>query len=273
MGVFTTQTVAKTTSLFTEQSSGPEIQRLIGEVNGDLQRMTTELDALQRDVQARGGSARSQDADHHKNVVSYLKAQVGETTAAFKDVLQTRTTVCSAFPSKVLFQCSLISQRTKQNLKAQEEKKRSIRATHVPLLGAGERRASNPLYAGTAFAAAPEAEGSADSGSSDVAVEMPGMAMVQASSYHRLRADAVRQIEQSMVQLQGIYTQLAGMVQEQDELLGTIDHNIDAAVLHVDAAHGVLQRQLARVSRNRWLIMQVLGVLFVTVILFFFFFL
>lgn len=103
MCVFTTQTVAKTTSLFTEQSSGPEIQRLIGEVNGDLQRMTTELDALQRDVQARGGSARSQDADHHKNVVSYLKAQVGETTAAFKDVLQTRTTVCSAFPSKVLF--------------------------------------------------------------------------------------------------------------------------------------------------------------------------
>lgn len=88
-------TVAKTTSLFTEQSSGPEIQRLIGEVNRDLQRMTAGLDALQSDVQARSRGARSQDADHHRNVVSYLKAQVGETTAAFKDVLQTRTTVCA----------------------------------------------------------------------------------------------------------------------------------------------------------------------------------
>ena len=158
-----------------------------------------------------------------------------------------------------------------QNLKAQEEKKRSIRATHVPLLGAGERSASNPLYRGTAFYAA--REDSSSSSSSDVAVQVPELAVAQQSSYYRLRADAVRQIEQSMVQLQGIYTQLAGMVQEQDELLDTIDHNIDDAVLHVDAAHGVLERQLARVSRNRWLIMKILAVLFVTVIIFFFFFL
>lgn len=155
-------------------------------------------------------------------------------------------------------------------MKAQEERKRSIRATHVPLLGAGERSASNPLYRGTAFYA--ERESSGDGGS-DVAVQVPELAVAQQSSYYRLRADAVRQIEQSMVQLQGIYTQLAGMVQEQDELLDTIDHNIDDAVLHVDEAHSVLQRQLARVSKNRWLIMKILAVLFVTVIIFFFFFL
>lgn len=144
----------------------------------------------------------------------------------------------------------------------------------MPLLGAGERSASNPLYRGTAFYAEHEdSSSSGDGGSSDVAVQVPELAVAQQSSYYRLRADAVRQIEQSMVQLQGIYTQLAGMVQEQDELLDTIDHNIDDAVLHVDAAHGVLQKQLARVSKNRWLIMKILAVLFVTVIIFFFFFL
>lgn len=144
----------------------------------------------------------------------------------------------------------------------------------MPLLGAGERSASNPLYRGTAFYAEHEdSSSSGDGGSSDVAVQVPELAVAQQSSYYRLRADAVRQIEQSMVQLQGIYTQLAGMVQEQDELLDTIDHNIDDAVLHVDAAHGVLQKQLARVSKNRWLFMKILAVLFVTVIIFFFFFL
>lgn len=87
-------TVAKSTSLFTEQSAGPEIQRLIVEVNRDIQRMTNELDTLQADVKARSNGTKSQDTDHHNNVVSYLKSQVGQTTAMFKDVLQARTDVC-----------------------------------------------------------------------------------------------------------------------------------------------------------------------------------
>ena len=106
-----------------------------------------------------------------------------------------------------------------------------------------------------------------------MAVQMPEMAVAQQSNYYRMRADAVRQIEQSMLQLQGIYTQLADMVQEQDEMLDTIDHNIDDAVLNVSETHNILNKQLSKISKNRWLIMKVLGVLFVTVILFFFFFL
>jgi len=239
--------LAKTTSLFTEQSAGPEIQRLIVEVNRDIQRMATELDTLQADVKARNNGAKSQDADHHNNVVSYLKAQVGQTTAMFKDVLQTRT----------------------DNLKTQAEKKKSLSSSSVSLLSGSERSTSNPLYRGTAFFN----ESASSENESDVALQMPDMAVAQQSNYYRLRADAVRQIEQSMVQLQSIYTQLAGMVQEQDEMLNTIDHNIDDAVLNVSETHNILSKQLSRISKNRWLIMKVLGVLFVTVILFFFFFL
>ena len=158
-----------------------------------------------------------------------------------------------------------------QNLKTQAEKKKSLRSSNVSLLSASERSASNPLYRGTAFYNSSAA--AASENESDVAVQMPEMAVAQQSNYYRMRADAVRQIEQSMVQLQDIYTQLAGMVQEQDEMLDTIDHNIDDAVLNVTETHNILSKQLSKISKNRWLIMKVLGVLFVTIILFFFFFL
>ena len=162
-------------------------------------------------------------------------------------------------------------------MKAQEEKKRALTSTNLPLLAPSERSASNPLYQGTAFYASPASTGGAhtvdaDEGEADDE-QAPELAVAQQSNYFRMRADAVRQIEQSMVQLQSIYTQLAGMVQQQDEMLDTIDHNIDDAVLNVEQTHSVLNKQLARLSKNRWLIMKVLGVLFVTIIIFFFFFL
>ena len=156
-----------------------------------------------------------------------------------------------------------------QNLKTQAEKKKNLSSSSVSLLSGSERSASNPLYRGTAFFN----NSTASDNDSDVAVQMPEMAVAQQSNYYRMRADAVRQIEQSMLQLQGIYTQLAGMVQEQDEMLNTIDHNIDDAVLNVSETHNILNKQLTKISKNRWLIMKVLGVLFVTIIIFFFFFL
>ena len=158
-----------------------------------------------------------------------------------------------------------------QNLKTQAEKKKTLSTSSVPLLTGSERSASNPMYRGTAFYNS--SEDNAGEGEGDVAIQMPEMAVAQQSNYYRMRADAVRQIEQSMLQLQGIYTQLAGMVAEQDEMLDTIDHNIDDAVVNVSQTHNILNKQLSRISKNRWLIMKVLGVLFVTVILFFFFFL
>mgnify|MGYP000884188355 CR=1 FL=1 len=97
---------------------------------------------------------------------------------------------------------------------------------------------------------------------------MPQMSAVTQDKYYGLRADAVRQIEKSMHELQGIFTQLAHIVADQGEMLERIDHNVDTAVMDVSSAHEKLIRTLHKVSQNRWLIIRVFGVLIITIIIF-----
>lgn len=85
------------------------------------------------------------------------------------------------------------------------------------------------------------------------------------------RVRAVRQAESSLVQLQTMFTQVAGLLADQGEMLQHIDHNIDRTVLYVDDAHSILARQLAAVKRNRGLIVKLLVCTAVTVVLFFWF--
>lgn len=255
-----TKKVAKTTSLFSEQTVAPQLQRLIGEVQEEICGMTQQLEVLHHEAEQlrskrSGGGGGAQVGEHADTVVATLKLRLGETTTHFRDVLQTRT----------------------ESLRVQQERKqRYAGQSLVPT----SRVHSSPLYRDVVGASAGQqqqqrhaAEEDAAAGGGDVAIAMPSMAMTQQDRYYGMRTEAIRQIENSMVQLQGVFTQLAGIVADQGEMLMRIDHNVDTAVTNVNSAHERLVRQLHKLSQNRWLIIKVFGVLIFFIVIFVLFFL
>lgn len=87
-------------------------------------------------------------------------------------------------------------------------------------------------------------------------------------SYVQQRAETMHNIESTIVELGGIFQQLAHMVKEQDEAIGRIDANIQEAEMNVEAGHREILKYFQKVTGNRALMFKVFGVL----IFFFIFF-
>lgn len=86
--------------------------------------------------------------------------------------------------------------------------------------------------------------------------------------YAQQRAETMHNIESTIVELGGIFQQLAHMVKEQDEAIGRIDANIHEAEMNVEAGHREILKYFQSVTGNRALMFKVFGVL----IFFFIFF-
>ncbi|CAK1540477.1 unnamed protein product [Leptosia nina] len=87
-------------------------------------------------------------------------------------------------------------------------------------------------------------------------------------TYVQQRAETMHNIESTIVELGGIFQQLAHMVKEQDEAIGRIDTNIAEAEMNVEAGHREIMKYFQNVTGNRALMFKVFGVL----IFFFIFF-
>lgn len=87
-------------------------------------------------------------------------------------------------------------------------------------------------------------------------------------TYVQQRAETMHNIESTIVELGGIFQQLAHMVKEQDEAIGRIDANIQEAEMNVEAGHREILKYFQSVTGNRALMFKVFGVL----IFFFIFF-
>lgn len=90
----------------------------------------------------------------------------------------------------------------------------------------------------------------------------------ESDSYVQQRAETMQNIESTIVELGGIFQQLAHMVKEQEEVVERIDTNIQDAEMNIEAAHGQILKYFQTVSKNRWLMIKIFGVL----IFFFIFF-
>ena len=99
---------------------------------------------------------------------------------------------------------------------------------------------SQGYHAGSVLAMEDDMSG-ASSGGGDAVIDMGG-AMVRVTgqdndSYYASRADAMHTIESTIVELGGIFTQLAHMVKEQQEMVERIDSNVEDTALNVDMGH------------------------------------
>jgi syntaxin 5 len=71
----------------------------------------------------------------------------------------------------------------------------------------------------------------------------------------------MQSIESTIVELGGIFQQLALMVKEQEEVVHRIDGNIEDAEMNVEAAHTELLKYFRTVTSNRWLMIKVFALL------------
>ncbi|KJH43872.1 SNARE domain protein [Dictyocaulus viviparus] len=90
----------------------------------------------------------------------------------------------------------------------------------------------------------------------------------ESNLYAQARSNAMETIESSISELGQIFAQLANLVSEQGEMITRIDSNVEDVAINIDAAHTELVKYFHNISKNRWLMIKVFGVLMVFFIIF-----
>jgi len=233
------QKLAKKKSLFDDPTV--EIQELTSIINQDIKNLNNQITVLQNRNSAKKNK---QVQSHTETILDSLKNKLRFTTKDFSEVLELRT----------------------ENLKAQQKEKETYTGSQSPMLSS-RRAVESPLYKQqlSNYAANEQTSG-------DIVIAMPQSALMTSERYISSRGEAVQNIERTINELQGIFSQLANLVAEQGELIERIDHNVDNTVLNVDSAQNELLKYLSSVSSNRWLIVKMFLVMIVFVVLFVVFF-
>ncbi|GAB0495479.1 hypothetical protein MMPV_006781 [Pyropia vietnamensis] len=249
--------LASRTSLFDDPSA--EIAALTLAIKADLARLHVTLTQL---GELRGAAATPQAGLHSSSVVDGLKARLGSTASGFQTVLKLRT----------------------ESLAAAEARRSRFQKSAPPSAPGGPRvgapRSAAVLAGGGAGSVAIDlGGGSLGAASTGGAMEGGGggggggamrqqlVSRPTENAYAASRADAVRQVETTIVELGQIFNQLATMVSEQGEVVERIDANTEEVARNVSAGHGQLIEYYNSVASNRGLILKVFGVLFAFLIL------
>ncbi len=265
--------LAKRTSMFDDPAQ--EVDELTGLIKADIQSLNAALNELQR-VSARGkGGGQQEDSKqslaHSSTVVDSLRTRLKDATEQFKGVLTVRT----------------------ENLKHHKERRQLFSSTDdaesAPLLHHHPARHHHHHHQQGAAAAAAAGSSSlhsttllppgGDGASSSSAPPPPVPSFLQAAqqqltvaapqeSYLSTRAEALHNVEATIVELGTIFNKLADMVQQQGELAIRIDENVDETLGNVTSAQAQLLKYLNSISSNRWLIMKVFLVLLIFMVLF-----
>jgi len=236
------QKLAKKKSLFDDPTI--EIQELTSIINQDIKNLNNQISTLQ---QRNSAKKNKQVQSHTETILDSLKNKLRFTTKDFSEVLELRT----------------------ENLKAQQKDKEAFTGMTSPISSGRRPNAESPLYKQTMNYANNDPQSSS---SGDIVIAMPQSALMTSERYISSRGEAVQSIERTITELQGIFSQLANLVAEQQELIERIDHNVDNTVANVDSAQNELLKYLSSVSSNRWLIVKLFLIMIVFVVLFVVFF-
>jgi len=235
--------LAKTRSLFDDPAV--EIEELTFIIKQNIQNLNKEIAALRE--YSKAGTVNKQNSAHSDTIVTYLNTKLASTTKDFKDILQVRT----------------------ENLKTQQERRQRFTGSSINGLSTPTRTQSESVLYKPHFDALPESP--ARTGG-EVVIGMPQMMMVQQEDYTSSRATAVENIERTIVELGGIFQQLAALVAEQGDMIQRIDENIDNSSEYIEGGHRNLLKYLYNVSSSRMLIVKLFLVLIVFAVIFIVFF-
>lgn len=133
--------------------------------------------------------------------------------------------------------------------------------------------ARNPLMAQSGVRGGLQGGGSSESapllgGGGSGGQQAQALMAAPQDQYLSSRAEALHQVESTIVELGSIFQQLAHMVHEQGEMAMRIDENVDDALSNVDAGQAQLLKYLSAISSNRMLLLKVFAVLMAFMIFF-----
>jgi syntaxin 5 len=240
--------VAKRKSLFDDKPA--EIQELTYIIKGDLNSLNQQIGQLQEISRNQGRTSGKHLSSHSSNMVMALQTRLANMSSNFQQVLEVRT----------------------ENLKQQKTRREQFsQAPVISTLPPKRDNQSSLLFSEH------DDQVSIDLSSSSSSQPLLAKNQIQqqqmllyddTDQYVQQRAETMQNIESTIVELGGIFQQLAHMVKEQEETVGRIDSNIQDVEMNVEAAHGQILKYFQSVSKNRWLMIKIFGVL----IFFFIFF-
>lgn len=237
--------LAKRKSIFNDRQV--EIEELTNIIKTDLKSLNhqigklQELSKKQRQVYA---SQSNHMASHSSSIVMALQSKLANMSNHFKSVLEVR------------------SENMKEEQTRRQQFSQGSLSTMLP-----------PSVAGKQGSLLFQEQDSPASVAIDLEPMMGQLTIQQAiqddtDAYIQSRAETMQNIESTIVELGGIFQQLAHMVKEQEEMVERIDSNIEDTELNVEAAHAEILRYFQSVTNNRWLMIKIFAVL----IFFFIFF-
>lgn len=242
--------LAKRKTLFDDRPV--EVQELTYIIKGDLNSLNQQIARLQEVSKSQRKSTTGKHLlSHSSNMVVALQAKLANMSSDFKQVLEVRT----------------------ENLKQQKSRRDQfsqgpISSSLPPSTMRGSTQSSLLLQE-------QQEQTSIDMNASGGGERVPFLQQQQqlvlydeSDSYVQERAETMQNIESTIVELGGIFQQLAHMVKEQEEMVERIDTNLQDVELNVEAAHGEILKYFQSVTKNRWLMIKIFGIL----ILFFIFF-
>jgi len=222
-----------------------EIQELTYIIKHDIANLNRQIGQLQNIAKAQRKDQGTHQQSHSTSVVVQLQSKLATMSNNFKQVLEVRT----------------------ENLKSQRSRAEQFSTggvtTSLP------QSATQGFHAGSVLAMDDDVQQNGDA-VIDMGGAMGGQLVVtqDTDSYYSSRADAMHTIESTIVELGGIFSQLATMVKEQEEMVQRIDSNVDDTALNVELGHNEILKYFQSVTSNRWLMIKIFGVLIFFFLLF-----
>ncbi|KAL8588765.1 Syntaxin-5 [Nucella lapillus] len=243
--------LAQRKSLFDDKPV--EIQELTYIIKQDIKSLNEKIAQLQTVAKSqRPQNGHRQHLQTHSNsVVVALQSKLATMSNDFKHVLEVRT----------------------ENLKHQKSRREQFSQFAVSATSSLPPKALQGHHTGSVLL---QDEVSHSRG--DVAIDMGAMAtgsqyhqqqiVQEQDTYIQERADTMQSIESTIVELGSIFTQLAHIIIEQEEMVQRIDSNVDDTSVNIESAHSEILKYFQSVSSNRWLMVKIFAVLIIFFIVF-----
>ena len=184
---------------------------IIKEDMNALNRQIGQLQQIAKSQRSQGLQGRHQQS-HTSSVVFTLQSKLASMTNNFKEVLEVRN----------------------ENLKEGKSRQEMFAASGGGVTSSMPQSAVTGFHSGSVLAAASMADDEERS-RNEVAISMGGMPDQQQQQgllqsdvtdrYLQSRADTMQNIESTIVELGGIFSQLAHMIKEQEEIMVCVEHN------------------------------------------------
>ncbi|XP_050096582.1 syntaxin-5 [Anopheles aquasalis] len=247
--------LAKKKTLFDDRPA--EIQELTYIIKGDLNSLNQQIAKLQEVSKSQRKSTNGRHLlSHSSNMVVALQAKLANMSSDFKQVLEVRTE-------------NLKQQKTRRDQFSQGPMSGGLPPSTMRGSAQGSLLLQEQQDQVCIDMGAPGAGGSERVPLLQQQQQQQQLVLYDESdSYVQERAETMQNIESTIVELGGIFQQLAHMVKEQEEMVERIDGNLQDVEMNVEAAHGEILKYFQSVTKNRWLMIKIFGV----VILFFIFF-